>query len=157
MRKVKQAEHPMALRLGYILKRAQHALRTGMDEQLSPFGLTAPQYNVLSAVQLVPGISNASLARAAFVTAQSMQGIVANLEKVGFLSRDSHPTHGRIRRSKLTRKGVEALSLAHQAVNGVEARMTAGLSGQELEALRSMLERCVENMMPISALSLSAE
>lgn len=136
----------MARRLGYVLKRAQHALRTGMDEQLSPFGLTAPQYNVLSAVQLMPGISNAALARAAFVTAQSMQGIVANLEKVGFLSRDPHPTHGRIRRSKLTETGAEVLTKAHQAVDGVEAKMTASLGSEEFEALRSMLEQCILNL-----------
>lgn len=44
----------------------------------------APQYNVLSAIETEPGICNAELARAAFVTAQSMQGIVANLAKVRF-------------------------------------------------------------------------
>lgn len=146
MEKNDNKEHPQARRLGYVLKRAQHALRTSMDEQLKPFGLTAPQYNVLAAVQLVSGISNASLARAAFVTAQSMQGIVANLERVGLLTRDPHPTHGRIRRSKLTDKGAQMLAKAHKAVDGVEAKMTAGLDSGEFETLRSMLEQCVTNM-----------
>ncbi len=117
-----------------------------MDEQLGPLGLTAPQYNVLSAVQLQPGISNASLARAAFVTAQSMQGIVANLEKVGLLRRDPHPTHGRIRRSELTKKGQEVLARAHDVLIGVEETMTAGFKGEEIDVLRSMLHRCAENM-----------
>ena len=78
MPKTKPANHPQAHRLGYMLKRAQHALRMSMDELLEPIGVTVPQYNVLSAVELQPGISNAALARGAFVTAQSMQGIVAN-------------------------------------------------------------------------------
>ena len=51
---------PMAKRFGYAIKRAQHALRARMDETLRPLGLTAPQYAVLSAVELDAGISNAS-------------------------------------------------------------------------------------------------
>ena len=139
-------EHPMAHRLGYILKRAQHALRTMMDDALGPLGLTAPQYNVLSAVQLQPGISNASLARAAFVTAQSMQGIVANLERVGFLRRKPHPTHGRIRPSELTENGVEVLTKAHEVLIGVEQTMTRGFKREEVEMLQFLLRRYAENM-----------
>ena len=146
MPKSKRKEHPTAQRLGYVLKRAQHALRTNMDEQLSPLGLTAPQYNVLSAVQLQPGISNASLARSAFVTAQSMQGIVANLEKVGLLRRNPHPTHGRIRRSELTKKGDEVLEKAQGVLSGLEETMTAGFKREEISLLHSMLRRCAENM-----------
>lgn len=144
--KVKISEHPMADRLGYLLKRAQHALRTSMDEKLSPLGLTAPQYNVLSAVQVQPGISNAALARAAFVTAQSMQGIVANLERGGLVQREPHPVHGRIRTTALTKEGSEVLARAHEALAGVEQTMTTGMKQNEITFLRSLLRRCAENL-----------
>ena len=98
------AEHPMADRLGYVLKRAQHALRTTMDDRLSHLGLTTAQFNVLSAVQQQPCISNAALARGSFVTAQSMLGTVANLEKTELLRRTPHEIHGRIMQSALTQK-----------------------------------------------------
>ena len=146
MRKRTLPEHPMSDRLGYILKRAQHALRTSIDDRLNTLGLTTAQYNLLSAVAVEPGISNASLARMAFVTAQSMQGIVANLEKQGLLRRVPHPTHGRIRQSELTSKGAEILARAHKELVGIEARMTAGLADEEVEALRCALLRCAENM-----------
>src|ERR1700691_5495685 len=113
-------EHPMADRLGYVLKRAQHALRTSMDGRLSHLGMTTAQFNVLSAVELQPGISNASLARGAFVTAQSMLGIVANLEKMGLLRRTPHQIHGRIMQSELTKKGSAVLASACQAIHDVE-------------------------------------
>jgi DNA-binding MarR family transcriptional regulator len=146
MPKIKPANHPQAHRLGYVLKRAQHALRMSMDELLEPIGLTVPQYNVLSAVQLQPGISNAALARGAFVTAQSMQGIVANLERLGLLRRRPHPTHGRIQQSELTVKGDAVLAKAHKLLIGVEEAMTSGFKKEEIEALRSLLHRCAENM-----------
>ncbi len=146
MRRKQLTEHPMSERLGYVLKRAQHALRASMDVQLSPLGLTTAQYNLLSAVALEPGISNAALARMAFVTAQSMQGIVANMEKQGLLRRVPHPAHGRIRQSELTREGAELLSKAHKLLIGIEEKLTEGLSQDEIEALRCALLRCAENM-----------
>ena len=120
-----------------------------MDELLEPTGITVPQYNVLSAVQLQPGISNAALARGAFVTAQSMQGIVANLERIGLLRRKPHPTHGRIRQSELTKTGEVVLAKAHKLLIGVEETMTSGFKREEIEALRSLLNRCAENMQAV--------
>jgi DNA-binding MarR family transcriptional regulator len=117
-----------------------------MDELLEPTGLTVSQYNVLSAVRLQPGISSAALARGAFVTAQSMQGIVANLERSGLLRRRPHPIHGRIRQSELTEKGDVVLTRAHKLLSGVEEAMTSGFKKDEIEALRSLLRRCAENM-----------
>jgi DNA-binding MarR family transcriptional regulator len=139
-------EHPMANRLGYVLKRAQHALRMSMDDRLSHLGLTTAQFNVLSAVQQQPGISNASLARGAFVTAQSMLGIVASLEKTGLLHRTPHQIHGRIMQSELTPKGTEVLASAREAINDVEQSMTSGFTADEIRTLLSMLQRCVGNM-----------
>lgn len=146
MQKKKLPEHPMSERLGYVLKRAQHALRTSIDDQLNPLGLTTAQYNLLSAVAVEPGLSNAALARMAFVTAQSMQGIVANMEKRGLLRRVPHPTHGRIRQSELTRKGMDLLARANKVLIGIEEKMTEGLSQEEVETLRRALLRCAENM-----------
>ncbi len=137
---------PMGKRVGYVLKRAQHALRIRLDEALLPLALTTPQYSVLSAVELAPGISNATLARAAFVTAQTMQGIVANLERMGLLQRTEDPAHGRIRRGELTRQGHEVLGHAHRLVAAVESRMLSSLSEKEAAALATLLERCAENL-----------
>ena len=137
---------PMGKRLGYVLKRAQHALRIRMDEALLPLALTTPQYSVLSAVELAPGISNATLARAAFVTAQTMQGIVANLERMGLLQRTEDPEHRRIRRGELTKRGHEVLAHAHQLVTAVESRMLSNLSEKESATLAALLECCAENL-----------
>ncbi len=73
-----------------------------MDEALRPIMLTTPQYAVLCAVEAEAGLSNARLARAAFVTAQTMQGVLVNLERDGLLERRPDPAHGRILRSELT-------------------------------------------------------
>jgi DNA-binding MarR family transcriptional regulator len=117
-----------------------------MDNKLHPLGITTSQYNVLAAIERDPGISNADLARGAFITAQSMVGIVANLERMGLMQRHDHPQHGRVRRTELTSKGRNALEKAHKLLSGVEDAMTLGFSSREREELGKLLSRCTDNL-----------
>lgn len=135
---------PLAKRFGYALKRAQNALRAAIDDALRPLALTAPQYAVLAAIELDPGLSNAALARAAFVTPQTMHGIVANLERAGMLRRKSDPTHARILQTELTRRGATTLRRAHACVAAVEARMLGALAPVAVESLTQTLLACAD-------------
>lgn len=123
---------------------AQHALRTRLDEALRPIGLTTPQCAVLSALEQKPGLSNAALARAAFVTPQTMQGILANMERNGLLTREPDPDHGRILRSIITARGRKALLQAHTAILDVEAVVISAMDEREAGRLTSVLTRCAE-------------
>lgn len=134
----------MGRRLGYVLKRAQHALRTRMDDALRPLGLTSPQYSVLAAVELEPGLSNARLARATFVTPQTMQGTLSNLERDGLLVREADPEHGRILRSLLTPQGKAVLARAHRLVEEVEHVMTSAVGTTEAARMAGLLARCAD-------------
>ena len=118
-----------------------------MDNKLDPLGITTPQYNVLSAIEHDPGISNADLARGDFITAQSMVGVVANLERMGLIQRHDHPQHGRVRRTELTSKGRNVLEKAHKLLSGVEDAMTLGFSSREREGLGKLLSRCTDNLV----------
>ena len=136
----------VAKRLGYALKRAQHALRVSMDEALRPLALTTPQYAVLCAVEAEAGLSNARLARAAFVTAQAMQGVLANLERSGFLERRPDPNHGRVLRSELTARGRSVLAQAHSAVRVVENKMVASFGSADAARLAVSLSKCADDL-----------
>ncbi|HEY4940497.1 MAG TPA: MarR family transcriptional regulator [Rhizomicrobium sp.] len=132
--------------LGYLLKRAQLAFRGRMDEALKPLGITAPQYAVLSSLAIEPGISSAALARVAFVTPQSMQGIVANLEKLNLIRRGADPAHGRILQSHLTERGKAVLAKAHRSANAIEGTMTDAIAARDRALFKSLLVRCAENL-----------
>lgn len=134
----------MERRAGYELKRAQHALRLRMDDALRAVGLTTPQYSVLSLLEETPGLSNAELARRAFVTAQTMNAIVANLNSAGLLMRRPHPTHGRVQETLLTERGRESLGLAHPLVDAIVRRMLAGLESDERQRLLTSLQSCAD-------------
>lgn len=100
--------------VGYMLKRAQHAMRQHMDRQLKELGLSTPQFTVLASLELEPGASNAHLARLAFVTPQTMQVMLVKLEQLGFIKRAPDAGHGRIQRTILTSLGKKTLDLAHE-------------------------------------------
>jgi DNA-binding MarR family transcriptional regulator len=140
------APTPLTERFGYLLKVAQHALRTAMDDALRPVGITTAQYAVLTALDREPGLSNADLARAAYVTAQSMQGIVANMERDGLIKRTTDPAHKRILRTELTAAGRKALTRADAAVADIEGRMLDGLDAKHRALLNQMLKQCAENI-----------
>lgn len=129
-------------RVGYELKRTQHALRSTLDEALRELSLTAPQYAALAVLEDAPGVSSAELARRCFVTAQTMNAIVAGLERRGLLERRPHPTHGRIRETRLTAAGYRLLAEAHEAVRRIEAAMTSDVGAEEHVALLDVLRRC---------------
>ena len=133
--------------IGFSLKLAQQALRTHMDAALQQIGLTTPQYAVLTFLDVEPGASNAALARRAFVTPQTMQGILVALERAGLISRTPHPEHGRVQTTELTSKGCEALVSASGIVSGVEARLreaAAPLDPNEVAALLQRLAQAVK-------------
>jgi DNA-binding MarR family transcriptional regulator len=136
----------VAKRLGYALKRAQHALRVSMDNVLRPLNLTTPQYAVLCAIEAEPGISSARLARAAFVTAQTMQGVLSNLERDGLLRRSPDPAHGRILRSELTTQGRNLLTRAHAAVRTVEDKMVSSLGEPLAARMAASLTKCAVDL-----------
>lgn len=116
-------------RVGYELKRVQHALRQAMDEALRETGVTTPQYAAMSVLAEEPGLSNARLARRSFVTPQTMNQILARLEASGLVERRGHPEHGRVLQNFLTREGEGLLEGCDRSVDAVEERMVSGLNG----------------------------
>lgn len=132
--------------LGYKLKQTQHALRLHMDEALRPLNLTTPQYAVLAQLELRPGISNAALARASFITAQTMHGIVSNLEKRKWVHRKKDSQHGRILCTELTQEGLKSVQEAHELIRKVERRMIHTMSEEQKLLLEQLLTECLHNL-----------
>ena len=133
-------------RVGYQMKRAQHALRVEMDKALREVGITTAQYAALSALEATPGLSGAELARRSFVTPQTMNAIVVNLEAAGLVVRRSHPEHGRVLQAYLTAASEELVSRAPRIVEPIEQRMLAGLNLDDRRWLLNALRSCADSL-----------
>jgi DNA-binding MarR family transcriptional regulator len=141
-----ETENVLEGRIGYQLKRAEHALRLEMDGALREIGLTTPQYAALSVLGDEPGLSGAELARRCFVTPQTMNAVVVNMEAAGLISRRPHPEHGRVLQAYLTEAGGELVSRAHEMVEAIEQRMLAGLDRDERLQLLNALRSCTGSL-----------
>ncbi len=132
--------------LGYALKRAQQALRGHLDAELRNIGLTTPQYSVLAGLEFSAGLSSADLARRAFVTPQTMQSIIATLERDGLIKRTAHPVHGRVLTAELTPDGRAALRAAHEIAAKAESLARNAVAPGDPEIIYSALLRIAEAM-----------
>jgi|SRR5262245_36055652 DNA-binding MarR family transcriptional regulator len=131
-------------RVGYLVKQLQHALRSRMDDELGAADLSTAQYAILSAIEEAPGSSGADLARRCFITPQSVNGVLAGLERAKLIERTASATHGRIIEIALSASGRSRLRAAHRIVAGIEARMLAGLDGPQRKELARLLRQCIE-------------
>ena len=130
-------------RPGYLIKRAQAALHAEMSRALHESGVTLSQFAVLTALAEEPGLSNAELARRAFITPQSMNENLRELEQRGWVARTHHPAHRRILQTELTGKGTEILQACGTAVTVIEQRMLANLDADQRHQLATALASCI--------------
>jgi len=136
-------DHP-----GYLLKRAQAALHDAMAAVLAEHALTVSLYATLVNVVDEPGRSNADLARAAFVTPQTMNLLLRDLEARGLVERTHHPQHGRVLQARPTDAGRRTAESATGQVDEVERRMVAGLTDAQQGAFVAALTSCIAALAP---------
>src|SRR6202035_4876320 len=133
-------------RVGYLIKRAQTVLHDAMADALGSHELTVSQFAVLTGLDEEPGLSNADLARRAFVTPQSMHAVLQELERLQFVVRRPHPVHQRVLQASLTGSGRRSLKSAANAVNDVEDQMLRKLSNPARSRLASTLSSCIDSL-----------
>lgn len=130
--------------IGYQLKRAATTLRARMDHDLREFELSVPQFACLELLGQRPGLSNADLARGAFVTRQSMNLVLRGLQDRGLVTRPEQAEHGRARPTELTHEGRALLLNASSRIADIERRMTESFTPAQqavlLDGLRTITD-----------------
>lgn len=135
-------------RIGYLLNQAHHLARFSLDEALRRQDVNAPQYATLSLAASEPGQSSAGLARRFLVTAQTMAGIIGQLERKGLVRRTAHDTNKQILTVTVTQAGLERLRACDRITDAVEARMQAGFGPADEATLRRILLLCIRGLHP---------
>ena len=142
-----RAGAPTLSRVGYLIKRAQSALRASMDEAFRPLGLSVSQYAILEALgeTAEPEASNAAIARRCFITPQSANEMLAAMTEGRLVSRRSNAKTRRITFS-LTRRGRDMCFEGRRLSLAIEERMLLGQSKEDRERLANLLIRCASSL-----------
>jgi DNA-binding MarR family transcriptional regulator len=133
-------------RAAQMMKRIMIHFRSQMDEKLRPEGVTTAQLHMLKVIRDEPCGSGAQLARACYVTPQSAQALLKNLEDGGWIVRTKDPVNDRILIAQLTPSGVELLETAERLARVIEKRLWQGVPDSGVEALNRTLMRCLANL-----------
>jgi DNA-binding MarR family transcriptional regulator len=131
-------------RISYAVARLERAVRAEIAERVRPYGLTTLQYTTLSVLKRHGApLSNAQLARRAYMSPQSMSEVIDALEKKGLIRRNPHPSHGRLLPATLTAKGRRVLVDCERMVDEMESVMLADLSPRQRAAFHEALKTAV--------------
>jgi len=130
-------------RISYVVARLERAIRSEINERVKPHGLTTLQYTTLSILGRRGELSNAQLARRAYMTPQSMSEVLDALEKKGLVGRTPHPNHRRVFPAALTPRGRKVLAACNAAIDELEEQMLADLTPHQARSLANGLVSAV--------------
>lgn len=134
------------LGISHSLKVVEHELEQAIAVALEKMGLTPPQYGALSYLEEHCVGTNADLARWCSVTPQTMNKILQNLERDGFVTKAPHPEHGLKIEFTCTPKAKKVICQAHVKVNDIETAMVEGLPKKGVQNLQDVLQCCLRNL-----------
>lgn len=133
---------PPDQRLYFLLQRAAHQLRTGVDRRcLATAGVTTAQLGALFAVHDEPGITQQGLARVLGLRESAVTGLVARLTRAGLVARRPHPREHRAVVLELTEDGTAALAAARPEIERFNAELRELLGEEGFERTAAALHR----------------
>ena len=132
--------------LGYLVRQASGLIRLAMERALADLDVTPPQFTVLTMIVAYPGLSGADLARLTFLTPQTINVIVRNLQRAGAIEKTAHAGHGRILQLTVTARGKALLKRCRGRVAGVEDRLAGLMSRDEERGVRRWLSMVADEL-----------
>lgn len=136
----------MTPRVIYLIKRAEIEITSRISRVLAVLDLTPIQYTLLYFIDVNKGdLSSAQLSRRFLVTPQSMNELVQLLEKKKLIKKSVDPSHKRILRISLTKKGKQLLEKSNKATDELEDGLFSELSSGEINELRHSLGKILES------------
>ncbi|WP_176738341.1 MarR family winged helix-turn-helix transcriptional regulator [Micromonospora pallida] len=137
---------PPGLRLLYAIGRLDRGITRELQQGLKPLGLSPHQYATLTVLRARSGLSNAQLARRAYVTPQAMIQVLSSLHADGLISRSPSGDNQRVLEISLTARGREVVERCDRIADEIEDRMLDGVPPGERRALLDAVRACVQRI-----------
>ncbi len=136
------------------MKHFGHAVRIlhwcsdqAMTEALAKMELTAAQGRIMGCIahrSLAP--CSRDIEEEFHLSHPTVSGLLARLEKKGFIEFRPDEKDRRCKRIYMLQKGIECTETMHRTIDENEARLVQGFSEEEKQQFRELLLRAIENM-----------
>ena len=141
------ARHSLAFLLSHIFREMRHVL----SRRLERHGVTPPQYGVMMLLHHARHVSLTEIARHATKDAPTVCRIIDRLERRGIVRRDKDEADRRCLLIGLTEHGETLAEACHSIGDELEQALLAGLSAREVQTLRALLGRVLDNAVKMVA------
>jgi DNA-binding MarR family transcriptional regulator len=118
-------------------------LQSQVAVSVQKHGLTVPQFEVLSTLSLADCTNQQELADRLQVTKGNLVGLIDRLTERGWVERMVVPGDRRVNRVRITKEGKELFDQALPEQLGIVDKMMSQLSSEDLQSLRSLLEKLI--------------
>ena len=135
----------------YLMRRILTAVAQEVEHELEPYGLTSAQW--VPMFKLYTGMANtaAELARETQIDAGAMTRMLDRLEDKGLLRRVRSEQDRRVVHLELTPAGRETAQEIPRVLCEVQNAHLRGFSRDELDTLKSLLRRVLDNAIALQA------
>ncbi|WP_175545250.1 MarR family winged helix-turn-helix transcriptional regulator [Thalassovita taeanensis] len=132
---------------GHLVRRAHQVATAIFVEQMTKEGLdiTPFQFAALSAIQMQPGLDQATAAAWTACDRATMGGVLDRLVEKGLVLRQISDKDRRARVLHLTDSGRAILQKAETVALAIQDSLTQGLNPQERDILVDLLQRVCDN------------
>ena len=129
------------------INRMRHRI---IDSRLQRLGIHPGQHFVLGQLKRADGIpTQAKLAEEMNVSPALVARTMKQLESGGYIQRAGSPSDGRCIEISITEKGEGVLHEGMEIFRDVDARSFAGFTDAEIDQFRCLLEKLLNNMVPM--------
>ncbi|HEX3721943.1 MAG TPA: MarR family transcriptional regulator [Nitrolancea sp.] len=129
------------------MARVARLLRRVFDDELQPYGLTAPQLGLLNCLMAEDGLVQAELGRRMLIEPATLTGMVQRLESAGWVRRECDAENRRLQRVWLTERTRAVMPDLQQVQEQHRTRALTGLPNEHLVMLDAMLLHIEENLL----------
>lgn len=141
---MRPAEPPIGRALALASKRITAAFNASLADEDG----SVPAWLILTALRGSRWRTQSDLAGSLGIVGPTLTRHIDNLEQHGWVLRARDAADRRAVRVEITDAGVEAHNRMRQRVMAFDRRLRSGLSPEELERLRGLLDRLVSNVEP---------
>jgi DNA-binding MarR family transcriptional regulator len=137
--------------VGYLIKRVRAAMSNAVDRELVQFDISHEQLTILMLIQKKGGATAAELSREISCDTSSMTRMIDRLEAKGMVIRSRSEDDRRVIWIAITESGLALANRLPELLVRITNRTLAGFTRDEVDVLKSLLRRMVENSCePIS-------
>ncbi|WP_419176188.1 MarR family winged helix-turn-helix transcriptional regulator [Desulfosediminicola sp.] len=132
--------------LGRLLYLSAMSFRNYLENHLKPYDLTAEQFHVMKCLIEEDGVTQSRLCTSTYKSPANVTRILDRLEKKRCLERRNNPGDRRSSLVHLTGQGELLMAKIKEELADCEAKVTTGLSPQEVQVIKDGLKIIRYNM-----------